>query len=193
MRCIGREDLCRHRHRTSGRPGSAQRVRGQDSDGRPPSAARQERRFVSSRSLGCVDEMNAVDIDDLGIGEAERPEGLADRIAAAASSMGGPRRPARRDRGCAHTTCPRQDRSPRAEDRTAVVEKGGRGDAIQRRRRHSPRQSRYMTANGRGRRVSTSTTLPCCLAFRAYGRQTVCDISTSASGVMICATVPRWI
>ena len=59
--------------------------------------------------------------------------------------------------------------------------------------RHSPRQSRYMTANDRGRRASTSATVPSCPAFKTYGRQIVCAISTRASGVIICATVPRCI
>ena len=59
--------------------------------------------------------------------------------------------------------------------------------------RHSPRQSRYMTASERGRRALTSATVPSCLAFKTYGRQIVCAISTRASGVIICATVPRWI
>ena len=57
--------------------------------------------------------------------------------------------------------------------------------------RHSPRQSRYMTASERGRRALTSAT--CLPPFSRHTAADLCAISTRASGVIICATVPRWI
>ena len=59
--------------------------------------------------------------------------------------------------------------------------------------RHSPRQSRYMTANERGRRASASYDRAILLRLQDVGRHTACAISTRPSGVITCATVPRCI